>query len=157
MLRPVGFSRGRLGGPTGRVQRRPSGSGGRGRGGDNLRIPSTRNFFAHRRYVGGRAIPKGELLSERYSPPKGYWQEHPLAPEIDEIAAGSFKSRKPPEIEGSGYVVKRLEAAPWAFHHTDSFRDGCLLAVNLGDDADTTGAIYGQLAGAFYGADELPV
>jgi hypothetical protein len=34
--------------------------------------------------------------------------------------------------------VKSLEAALWAFHHTDSFRDGCLLAVNLGDDADTT-------------------
>lgn len=71
-------------------------------------------------------------------------------------AAGSFKSRKPPEIEGSGYVVKSLEAALWAFHHTDSFRDGCLLAVNLGDDADTTGAIFGQLAGAFYGAEDLP-
>ena len=100
---------------------------------------------------------KGELLSNHYSPLTGYWQEHPLALEIDEIAAGSFKSRKPPEIEGSGYVVKTLEAALWAFHHTDSFREGCLLAVNLGDDADTTGAVYGQLAGAFYGAEELPI
>ena len=102
-------------------------------------------------------VSKGELLSDRYSPLKGYWQGHRLAPEIDEIAAGSFKSRKPPEIEGSGYVVKSLEAALWAFHHTDSFRDGCLLAVNLGDDADTTGAVYGQLAGAFYGEEELPL
>ena len=67
------------------------------------------------------------------------------------------KSRKPPQIEGSGYAVKSLEAALWAFHHTDSFREGCLLAVNLGDDADTTGAIFGQLAGAFYGAEDLPV
>jgi ADP-ribosyl-[dinitrogen reductase] hydrolase len=30
------------------------------------------------------------------------------------------------------------------------------LAVNLGDDADTTGAVYGQIAGAFYGYDAIP-
>jgi len=86
----------------------------------------------------------------------GHWQDHPLAPEIDEIAAGSFKRREPPEIRGSGYVVESLEAALWAFHRSDSFRDGCLLAVNLGDDADTTGAVYGQLAGAFYAEGGIP-
>jgi ADP-ribosyl-[dinitrogen reductase] hydrolase len=52
--------------------------------------------------------------------------------------------------------VKSLEAALWAFHGTSSFYEGCLNAVNLGDDADTTGAIYGQLAGAFYGIDAIP-
>jgi ADP-ribosyl-[dinitrogen reductase] hydrolase len=62
----------------------------------------------------------------------------------------------PPTIKGSGYVVKSLEAALWAFHRSDSFREGCLLAVNLGDDADTTGAVYGQLAGAFYAAHGIP-
>lgn len=114
------------------------------------------------RYFGGLivgavlGVSKGELLSDRYSPVKDYWREHYLAPEINEIAAGSFKRLEPPEIKGSGYVVKSLEAALWAFYSTDSFRDGCLLAVNLGDDADTTGAIYGQLAGAFYGDDEIP-
>jgi ADP-ribosyl-[dinitrogen reductase] hydrolase len=49
-----------------------------------------------------------------------------------------------------------LEAALWAFYHSDSFREGCLRAVNLGDDAGTTGAIYGQLAGAFYGRSGIP-
>lgn len=44
-----------------------------------------------------------------------------------------------------------LEAALWAFDTTDTFDAGCLRAVNLGDDADTTGAVYGQLAGAYYG------
>ncbi len=44
----------------------------------------------------------------------------------------------------------------WALYHTTSFRHGCLLAVNLGDDADTTGAVYGQLAGALYGEDGIP-
>ena len=81
----------------------------------------------------------------------------PLAPEIAEIAAGSFKRREPPEIRGTGYVVHSLEAALWAFHRSDSFRDGALLAVNLGDDADTTGAVYGQLAGAFYGESGIPI
>ncbi|MGF1470984.1 MAG: ADP-ribosylglycohydrolase family protein [Rubrobacteraceae bacterium] len=99
---------------------------------------------------------KDELLSERYSPGPGYWDEDPLAPEIDEISAGSFKHRQPPEIEGTGYVVRSLEAALWAFYNSDSFSGGCLLAVNLGDDTDTTGAVYGQLAGAFYGAEDIP-
>jgi ADP-ribosylglycohydrolase len=72
------------------------------------------------------------------------------------VASGSFKQKAPPEIRGSGYVVESLEAALWAFHRTDDFRDGLLRAVNLGHDADTTGAIYGQLAGAFYGVEAIP-
>lgn len=99
---------------------------------------------------------KEHLLSPHYSSIPDSWKEHPLAPEIDEIAAGSFKHRNPPEIRGSGYVVKSLEAALWAFYQSSSFREGCLLAVNLGDDADTTGAVYGQLAGAFYGEQGIP-
>lgn len=80
----------------------------------------------------------------------------PLAPEIAAIAEGSYQRREPPEIRGTGYAVQSLEAALWAFHRSTSFRDGCLLAVNLGDDADTTGAIYGQLAGAYYGDTAIP-
>ena len=49
-----------------------------------------------------------------------------------------------------------LEAALWALHRSDNFHDGALLAVNLGDDADTTGAVYGQIAGALYGAATIP-
>ena len=100
---------------------------------------------------------KEDLISERYSPMGGgYWEEHPLIGEVDEVADGSFKRRNPPQIRGRGYVVASLEAALWAFHNGDSFREGCLLAVNLGEDADTTGAIYGQLAGAFYGEESIP-
>jgi ADP-ribosylglycohydrolase len=100
---------------------------------------------------------KENLLSEHYTPVSGYWDEHPLVPEIDEIAGGSFKRKGPPDIQGSGYVVKSLEAALWAFYKSGSFREGCLLAVNLGDDADTTGAVYGQLAGAYYGKVGIPL
>jgi ADP-ribosyl-[dinitrogen reductase] hydrolase len=71
-------------------------------------------------------------------------------------AGGSFKHRQPPEIKGTGYVVHALEAALWAFHRSDDYRTGALLAVNLGDDADTTGAVYGQLAGAYYGESGIP-
>ena len=101
-------------------------------------------------------VAKDVLLSQRYCPISGYWESHPLVAEIYEIAAGSFKRRQPPEIKGTGYVVKSLEAALWAFYNSDSFAEGCLLAVNLGDDADTTGAVYGQWAGAFYGEGGIP-
>lgn len=99
---------------------------------------------------------KTKLLSRGYSPIPGYWGVHVLDSSIDEIASGSFKVKHPPEIRGSGYVVKTLEAALWAFYRSDSFEEGCLLAVNLGEDADTTGAIFGQLAGAFYGRNQIP-
>ena len=97
-----------------------------------------------------------ELLSECFCPVPGLWDRASLAPKIAAIAAGSFKRRNPPELRGTGYVVDSLEAALWAFHHSQSFEEGALLAVNLGDDADTTGAVYGQLAGAYYGAGGIP-
>ena len=103
-----------------------------------------------------KGVDKEALLSDHYSPVPGYWKDYPLDPEIDEIAGGSFKQKTPPEIIGSGYVVKSLEAALWAFYRTESFREGALLAVNLGDDADTTGAVYGQIAGAYYGYKGIP-
>jgi ADP-ribosylglycohydrolase/predicted protein tyrosine phosphatase len=114
------------------------------------------------RYLGGLIVgavygrSKEKLLAPYYSPAPDYWNDHPLCPEIDEIAAGSFQRRNPPEIKGRGYVVKSLEAALWALHHGASFAEGCLMAVNLGDDADTTGAVYGQVAGAFYGLEGIP-
>ena len=96
------------------------------------------------------------LLDSRFEPIQGYWQDHPLAPAVDEIARGSFRELQPPVIQAKGYVVKSLEAALWAFYQTDTFEAGCLLAVNLGDDSDTCGAIYGQLAGAYYGIRGIP-
>jgi ADP-ribosyl-[dinitrogen reductase] hydrolase len=114
------------------------------------------------RYLGGLIVgavkgkDKDELLSDHFAPVPGYWKRRPLVREIDDIASGSFKRKDPPDIRGTGYVVQSLEAALWAFYHGKSFKEGCLLAVNLGDDADTTGAVYGQLAGAFYGEEGIP-
>ena len=59
-------------------------------------------------------------------------------------------------IQGTGYVVKSLEAALWAVHAAEDFREAVLRAVNLGDDADTTGAVCGQLAGACWGESGIP-
>ena len=106
--------------------------------------------------LGGRS--KEEILSPFFwpGPDADYWQRHSLSSAIAEIANGSFKQKEPPEIIGSGFVVRSLEAALWAFHRSDSFWEGALRAVNLGNDADTTGAIYGQLAGAYYAVDAIP-
>ncbi len=114
------------------------------------------------RYLGGLIVGimngfvKEEILAKRFAPVKGLWEQQPLDHKIAEIADGSFKRKSPPEIKGTGYVVDSLEAALWAFYHSTSFEEGALLAVNLGDDADTTGAVYGQIAGAYYGQSGIP-
>ncbi len=150
---PLFYARGE-GGPAEAVER--SGESSRTTHGARTAVDACR-------YMGGliagavNGASKDELLSERYSPAgSDYWEEHPLVDEVDEVAAGSFKRREPPEIRGRGYVVASLEAALWAFNKGGSFQEGALLAVNLGEDADTTGAVYGQLAGAFYGEEGIP-
>ena len=102
------------------------------------------------------ATSKKKLLE-----PKSYENcfNPPLHPEITGVIEGSYidKDGYEGKIRGKGFVVKSLEAALWAFWSDEnSFKTGVLLAVNLGDDADTTAAIYGQLAGAFYGIQKIP-
>ncbi|CAN5225762.1 hypothetical protein BH11PLA2_BH11PLA2_50180 [soil metagenome] len=77
-------------------------------------------------------------------------------PKVQAIAAGEYRSKNEAEIRGSGYVIKSLEAAAWCFLTTNTFHEAILKAVNLGDDADTTGAVCGQIAGAFYGEEIIP-
>ena len=79
-----------------------------------------------------------------------------LAPSIEAIAAGAYRDKKKAEIRGSGYVVESLEAALWCFWQTESYREAILCATNLGDDADTTAAVCGQIAGAYYGIGGIP-
>lgn len=75
----------------------------------------------------------------------------PQTEEISEIKSGSFISKPYDQLTGSGYVIESLESALWCFINTDSFEACVLAAANLGNDADTTAAIAGQLAGAHYG------
>lgn len=60
------------------------------------------------------------------------------------------------EVSGKGDALLCLEGAMWCFYHSSSFAEGVKLAVNLGDDTDTTAAVFGQLAGAFYGVEAIP-
>src|ERR1035437_6133303 len=81
----------------------------------------------------------------------------PREPKLAELAIGAFIAKSEESIRGTGYCAESLEAALWCFFNTDSFEQAVLRAVNLGDDADTTGAIVGQIAGAFYGMAAIPV
>jgi ADP-ribosyl-[dinitrogen reductase] hydrolase len=80
----------------------------------------------------------------------------PSMPKIKDIAHGKYRNKRVDEIRGSGYVVESLEAALWCFYHTASVEEAILQAANLGEDADTTAAICGQIAGAFWGETGIP-
>lgn len=79
-----------------------------------------------------------------------------FAGQIGNIVAGSWRGKARGAIKASGYVAHSLEAALWTVGRTGTFADALLTAANLGEDADTTAAITGQLAGALYGAAAIP-
>ena len=72
------------------------------------------------------------------------------------LAQGAYRTKTAEQIRGSGYVVESLEAALWCVSTTRTFEEAILRAANLGDDADTTAALAGQVAGALYGASGIP-
>ena len=113
-------------------------------------------YFAGLLLAALQGLSKEQILNNEYEPATKAFLSKPLAPKVAEIAGGSFKRKSPPQIRGSGYVIHTLEAALWAFHSTGNFRDGALKVVNLGEDSDTTGAVYGQIAGAYYGEEAIP-
>lgn len=98
----------------------------------------------------GRLIqgqPLRDVLSRSYGP---------FCPGVRTVMNGSYRMKARSEIQSSGYVIHTLEAALWAVSESATFRDAVLLAVNLADDADTVGAVTGQIAGAAYGAAAIP-
>jgi ADP-ribosylglycohydrolase len=101
-------------------------------------------------------IDREQALAADWKTLRDLREIHAFHREVADVAEGSFRRKRPPEIVGSGYVVHSLEAALWAFHDAKNFREAVLRAVNLGDDADTTGAICGQLAGAYWGESGIP-
>ena len=98
------------------------------------------------------------LSNQFYDAHQQWFGSEALHPDILRIAQGSYKwpGGYADGIRGKGYIGAALEAALWAFWNSNSFKEGALDAVNLGDDTDTTAAIYGQLAGAVYGFTEIP-
>lgn len=107
-----------------------------------------------------RGESKEQLLSpDFYTKHRQWFGNSGLHSEVLAVANGSYRTKKGYNegIRGSGKSVQSLEAALWAFYNDNgSFKTGVLEAVNLGDDTDTTGAIYGQLAGAYYGKNQIP-
>lgn len=98
---------------------------------------------------------KNQLLQPYFSPCSDF-SFNDLHPDVGRVLAGRFKKLTEDGLQPTGYVVDSLEVALWGFFHFDSFEEGLLAVVNLGGDADTTGAIYGQLAGAFFGLGGIP-
>jgi len=78
------------------------------------------------------------------------------ARKVKSLASGSWRGKVRDEIRSTGYVVDTLEAALWAVGTSSSFEEAVLKAVNLGDDADTVGAVAGQIAGAIWGYSNIP-
>ena len=82
---------------------------------------------------------------------------------LDEHLEGGKTERGPGRelirelVPNSGWCVDTLAAALWAFNTTNSFEEGMVAAVNLGGDSDSIGAVYGQVAGAYYGFKAIPL
>ena len=76
---------------------------------------------------------------------------YPLLSAVDH----SFSGYSDAGISSGGYVLDTLQAALWAVENGQNFREIVLLAANLGDDADTTAAVAGQIAGAMHGLSEI--
>ena len=91
--------------------------------------------------------PLRDVLSASYGP---------FCPGVQAIMDGSYRGKARSAIRSSGYVIHTLEAALWCVSKTTTFRDAVLLAVNLADDADTVGAVTGEIAGAAYGLSAIP-
>lgn len=118
------------------------------------------------RYYGALIVAALRGESREQLIDQGFYEKHiewfddkPLHEEIMNIALGSYQKKDgyAAGIRGKGYIVSALEAALWAlWSDGGSYKTGVLDAINLGDDTDTTAAIYGQLAGALYGFKGLP-
>jgi len=84
------------------------------------------------------------------------WRQHPgVEPQV-RARLEAVDGLTYDELRGTGYVLDCFVASVWCFLHQPSLEDAILAAVNLGDDADTTGAVTGGLAGAYYGYGALP-
>lgn len=78
------------------------------------------------------------------------------SPKIAALAKGEYLQKPLALIQAKAYVVNTLEAALWCFATTESLKEALLSAANLGDDCDTVAAVTGQLAGCYYGVDNIP-
>jgi ADP-ribosyl-[dinitrogen reductase] hydrolase len=102
---------------------------------------------------------RAELLAPGFSPVPGLWQRRPLKREVAAVADGGWReagANGSPGPIADGTAADALGLVLWALARGSSYRDTVLAAINLGLDADSNGALVGQLAGALYGASGLP-
>ena len=98
----------------------------------------------------------GQPREQFLAPPRTLWGGPKLSLRIEQLAAGGWRELERNALKPAGDAIDLLTAALWAFTRSTDFRDGALAAVNLGGDADVIGTLYGQLAGAHYGAKAIP-
>ena len=99
---------------------------------------------------------EGQPRDRVLRPERHFKGDSRITDKVANILAGSWCGKRRDDVQSSGYVVHTLEAAIWSVARTRNFRDAVLLAANLADDADTTAAVTGQLAGALYGLNGIP-
>jgi ADP-ribosylglycohydrolase len=100
-----------------------------------------------------RGAPRDALIAPNFAPVPGLWERRPLRPEVAAVAAGAWRRAAP---TGGGRAVDALGLVLWALERGGTWREGVLGAVSLGDDAPTSGALVGALAGALYGVVAIP-
>lgn len=105
-------------------------------------------FFANLIYRAFRSSSKAEIFEGA--------EYEPYTEKVSKISKMDFMKVPYENLTGSGYVVESLESALWCFLNSGSFEEAVLLAANIGNDADTTAAVCGQIAGAFYGISGIP-
>ena len=78
-----------------------------------------------------------------------------LAPDFEQLlrAAATLPRR---QLKNSGWVRHTLQSVVWGLLTTHTYEDALVQIVNLGNDADTAGAVAGAIAGAAYGINTIP-
>jgi len=100
-------------------------------------------------------VSKDELV-KNYKPYDEVWSDYPLVKSLKYIVAGEYLQKSIENLSPTGYVIDTLEAVLWCFANSENFKEGVLMAANLGGDTDTIAAVYGQIAGAYYGEPNIP-
>jgi ADP-ribosyl-[dinitrogen reductase] hydrolase len=72
------------------------------------------------------------------------------------LISEDITQRSEDSINTIHHAVHTIQAAMYCFMKTNNYKDAVLMAVNLGDDTDTTAAVTGGLAGLYYGFDTIP-
>lgn len=78
-------------------------------------------------------------------------RSEPLRQRVDEIPRLEWE-----QLRTGGFVLDTTQTALWHLMKAESFKEGLISAVNLGHDADTTGAVTGALLGARFGMGSIP-